>query len=186
MCITLHRDMNSSQLLVKQMNSIDNCSAYNTLVGPTGPRGPSETIPGALKAFTIFVDYSGASAISRVYIPPYLFGAGADARLPAGGVFTGDVGTDLVFLGLNTVTIRNTNYAFVSTISVSGYVSGGSWQTSNYGRIATGYVYHSSTADYLAIINALDAANTNGGNTTTRPSTGSAAGFLAAITIFYM
>jgi hypothetical protein len=178
--------MNSSQLLVKQMNSIDNCSAYNTLVGPTGPRGPSETIPGALKAFTIFVDYSSASAISRVYIPPYLFGTGADARLPPGGIFTTDVGTDLVFLGLDTITIRNTNYAFVSTVSVSGYVSGGSWQTSNYGRIAAGYVYHSSTADYSATINGLNAANTNSTNTSTKPSTGAGAGFLAAITVFYI
>jgi len=31
--------MNSSQLLIKQMNTINNCAAYNSLVGPTGPIG---------------------------------------------------------------------------------------------------------------------------------------------------
>lgn len=176
--------MNSSQLLVQQMNTLGQCSIFNIKVGPTGPRGPSDTIPGALKAFTIFVDYSGTSAISRVYIPPYLFGTGADARLPPGGVFTADVGTDLVFLGLATVTIRNTTYAFVSTISASGYVSGGSWQTS--GNIGSSAIYHSSTADYSATINAITTTNVNGGNSTTRPSTGTASGFLGAITIFYV
>ena len=173
--------MNSSQLLVKQMNNINNCLAYNTLVGPTGPRGPSDTIPGALKAFTVFIDYSGGSAISRVYVPPYLFGAGADPRLPPGGIFTADVGTDLVFLGLSTVSLQNTAYAFVSTIGVSGY-GGSSWQT----RVAADVIYHSSTADYSVTINGLTATNANGGNTSTRPLTGVSTGFLAAITIFYM
>jgi hypothetical protein len=176
--------MNSSQLLVQQMNTLGQCSIFNIKVGPTGPRGPSETIPGALKAFTIFIDYSGGSAISRVYIPPYLFGTGADARLPPGGVFTTDVGTDLVFLGLDTVTIRNTAYAFVSTISVSGYFSGGAWQTS--GNIGPSDIYHSSTADYSATINGLTATNVNGNNTGTKPSAGIASGFLGALTIFYV
>ena len=165
------------------MNNIGNCLAYNTLVGPTGPRGPSETIPGALKAFTIFVDYS-TGTISRVYIPPYLFGSSANASLPPGGTFTADVGTDLVFLGLNTLTLQNTVYPFVSTISVSGYVSGGAWQTTN--LVGASYVYHSSTADYSTTINGVTPTNTNGNNSSTRPATGVATGFLAAITIFYM
>ena len=179
--------MNSSQLLVRQMNTINNCAAYNTLVGPTGPRGPSETIPGALKAFTIFVDYSAANAISRVYIPPYLFGAGADPRLPPGGVFTTNIGTDLVFLGNPTIVMAHTTYAFASSLSANGYITAGQWQIVPPANIRpqTGYLNYTITNDYGITIG-TDLQPINGTNLSVKPTSGIASGFLATITIFYV
>ena len=179
--------MNSSQLLIRQMNTINNCTAYNTLVGPTGPRGPGLTIPGALKAFTIFIDWSSGTAISRVYIPPYLFGAGADSRLPPGGVFTTDIGTDLVFLGNQTIVMNNTTYAFASSLSANGYVSAGNWEIVPPSVIASGSgnLNYTMTADYGVTIG-TKLADINNTNYTVRPTTGIASGFLATITIFYV
>jgi len=169
------------------MNNINNCIAYNTLVGPTGPRGPSETIPGALKAFTIFVDYSAANAISRVYIPPFMFGVGADPSLPPGGVFTTNVGTDLVFLGNPTIVMAHTNYAFATSLSANGYITQGQWQIVPPANIRpqNGFLNYSITNDNSITIGA-DLQPINGANLAVKPTSGVAAGFLATITIFYM
>lgn len=178
--------MDSSELLRIRLANRLACASQQIAIGPTGPTGGSSTIPGALKAFTIYVDYSAANQISRVYIPPYLFGSAAAPILQLGGVFTADVGTDLVFLGNPTIVLNNTTYAFVSSMNASGFVAAGAWQPINAGNIRAGSVFYSVTSDYRVTLNGLNLSNINGANTTVYPITGTAAGFLATITIFYV
>jgi hypothetical protein len=146
--------------------------------------GPINTY--ALKAFTIFVDYSAANALSRVYIPPGLF---TNPLLSAGGTFTANVGTDLVFVGNPTIVMRNTTYAFIVFLSANGYVttSGGQWQLVSPSQIrpGNGYLNVTTTLDYTATIGA-DLAAINGANLSVYPTTGTAAGFLGIITLYYM
>ena len=148
--------------------------------GRTGPTGPGNTY-GA-KAFTIFVDYSAQNAISSVSIPPGLF---TNPALSAGGVFSTDVGTDLVFYGLDNITCANTTYAFVTGISVSGYISSSQWIPIPGGNIGPTRVYYSVTSDNGIQIRGLNLTNINGANTATRPASGVAAGFLVTVTLFY-
>ena len=179
--------MNSGELLRLQLANRLLCSQQQGCMGATGPAGGSATIPGALKAFTIYLDYSLAGSISRVYIPPGLFGPAADPRLVVGGTFLGDVGSDLVFLGLPTVTMANTAYAFAAGLSANGYIAAGKWQIvppSNI-RPGAGFLNYSFINDYGVTIT-TDLASLNGANTLAYPTTGAAAGFLATITIFYV
>jgi len=151
--------------------------------GNTGPTGPGNT--NASKSFTIFLDYSAANAIKRVYIPPGMF---TNPPLSAGGTFTADVGTDLVFLGNPTVAIRNTTYPFIVGLFANGYVTTGEWQLTSPSQIRPGnisYLNVTITADHAATIGANLTA-INGGNLSVYPSTGTAAGFLAMITVFYL
>jgi hypothetical protein len=161
------------------------CETNQIAIGPTGPTGGSATIPGALKAFTIFVDYSTNTAISRVYIPAGLFGP-TNPVLAAGGVFTANQGTDLVFLGGTTITLNNTAYPFVSAMNASGYISAGNWQPVMGGNIRPGLIEYSVTNDYSVRLIGLETANINGASLTPKPTTGVAAGFLATVTIFYV
>jgi hypothetical protein len=177
--------MNCSQLLNRTLANQLVCQTQQIAIGPTGPAGGSETIPGALKAFTIFIDYSAASAISRLYIPPGLFGP-SNPLLAVGGVFTANQGTDLVFLGESTITMNNTAYAFVSVINASGYISAGKWQPVMAGNIRPGLIEFSLTNDYSVTLLGLETANINGASITPKPTTGVAAGFLATVTIFFM
>jgi len=177
--------MNCSQLLNRTLASRLICETNQIAIGPTGPAGGSDTIPGALKAFTIFVDYSAAAAISRVYIPAGLFSS-ANPVLAAGGVFTTDQGTNLVFLGGTTITMNNTAYAFVSGINASGYISAGEWEPIRGGNIGVNAVYYSVVNDYSVIVKGLETANINGASITPKPTTGVAAGFLTTVTIFYV
>jgi hypothetical protein len=177
--------MNSGELTRIQLANRLVCASQQISIGPTGPTGGSATIPGALKAFTIFIDYSAASVISRLYIPAGLFGS-SNPVLAAGGVFTANQGTDLVFLGSSTITMNNTLYAFVSSISASGYISSGKWQPVMGGNIGPTHINYSITNDYSVILSGLELANINGASTTPKPTTGVAAGFLATLTIFYV
>jgi hypothetical protein len=165
------------------------CQTQQIAIGPTGPTGTtgeSNVVPGAIKAFTIFLDYTTANAISRVYIPAGLFGP-ANPTLAAGGVFTADQGTDLIFLGGTTLTMNNTAYPFVSGINGSGYIAAGGWQNMNAARLNAGFngLYFSVTNDYSVTFNGLNLSNLAGGVVTKAP-TGIAAGFVATITIFYV
>jgi len=179
--------MDSSELLRIRLANRLVCASQQISIGPTGPTGGSSTIPGALKAFTIYVDYSAANQISRVYVPPYLFGSAAAPILQLGGVFTADVGTDLVFLGNPTIVMNNTTYAFAAGLSANGYVVTGRWQIvppSNI-RPATGFLNYTITADYGLTLT-TDLGAINGQNFSVYPMTGTAAGFLATITIFFV
>jgi len=177
--------MNCSQLLNRTLASRLVCETNQIAIGPTGPTGGSATIPGALKAFTIYVDYSANNAISRLYIPAGLFGP-ANPVLAFGGVFTANQGTDLVFLGGTTITLNNTAYAFVSSINASGYIPAGAWQPVYGARIGPTFINYSVTNDNAVLIEGLDTSNINGGSITPKPTTGVAAGFLATVTIFYV
>ena len=178
--------MNSGELLRIQLANRLLCASQQLCSGATGPAGGSETIPGALKAFTIFVDLSAAAVVSRVYIPPKLF-ADSNPVLAAGGTFTTNQGADLVFLGQPSIVLNNTRYAFPTGLSGNGYIYAGKWEIVPPANIrpATGYLNYTTVADYSATIG-VDLNQINGANLSVRPTTGAAAGFLATITIFYM
>ena len=176
--------MNCSQLLNRTLASKLVCETNQIAIGPTGPAGPIGPVMGALKAFTIFLDYSGTNAISRVYIPPGLFSN--TTTLSSGGVFTADVGANLVFFGKPTVTMNNTTYQFVSYIGGSGYVAARTWGPIPGSRIGPTAVNYSVTTDYSVVLKGLELGNINGANVAVKPTTGLAAGFLATITIFYV
>jgi len=164
------------------------CQTQQIAIGPTGPTGTTGTtniIPGAMKAFTLFLDYSTANAISRVYVPPGLFSP-ANPTLAAGGIFTADQGTDLIFLGSASPVLNNTAYPFAVGINCSGYISAGRWQPILGGNIGPGVVNYSVVNDYSVNLYGLDLANINGASVAPKPTTGVAAGFLATITIFYV
>ena len=150
-------------------------------IGPTGPTGASGGGSGNSKSYVIFVDYSTGAAISRVKIPAGLF---TNPTLSGGGVFTADVGTDLVFFGLDNITCNNTTNAFVTGIQVSGYIASGNWQPIAGGNISATKTYFSFSADYSVQMKGLNLTNING-SSLTRPSTGTGSGFLATITLFY-
>jgi hypothetical protein len=130
------------------------------------------------------VDYSASAALSRVYIPPGLF---ANAPLSAGGTFSANQGTDLVFLGNPTIVMRNTTYAFVINLSANGYVTSGQWQLVSPSQIrpGNGYLNVTTLTDYNTTIG-TDLGAINGANLSVYPSTGIAAGFLGVITLYYM
>lgn len=184
--------MNSGELTRIQLANRLVCASQQISIGPTGPAGgtgptgsPAPTI-GLARSFTIFLDYSATNAISRVYIPPGLF---ANAPLSAGGTFTANQGTDLVFLGNPTIDIQNTTYPFIVGLFANGYTStsGGRWELTSPSQIrpGAGYLNVTTTADYTATIGA-DLGAVNGGSLTPRPSSGIGAGFLGMITLFYM
>lgn len=177
--------MNSSELLRIQVAGNLNCRALNNLIGPTGPTGPAgPTNPNGIKSFTILLDYGAATSISRVMIPAGLF---TNPLLSAGGVFTANVGTDLLFTGGAVLTLQNTRYAFLAGMQTAGYINAGRWQPIPGGKIGAPLgVYYNVTTDYAATIAGLGLANINGSNVAVRPSTGVAAGFLVSITLFYM
>jgi hypothetical protein len=176
--------MNSGQLLNRTLANRLVCESQQIAIGPTGPPGPVTALPGVLKAFTIYLDYSGGTSISRVYIPPGLFST--NPTLAAGGVFTANVGTDLVFVGTSTVKMNGTTYAFACSIAGSGYVAAREWNPIPGGRIAPAFVSYSVKTNNAIEIKGLALGNINGANYAVRPTTGALTGFLATITIFYV
>jgi hypothetical protein len=148
----------------------------------TLPYGGIQGPPGPAKKFTIYLDYSSANAISRVYVPPGLF---SGSPLSAGGTFTSDQGTDLVFYGLDQLTLDTTTYEFLVGFHVQGYVTSGEWIPIPGANISQSKVYSSVTQTNKVIFKGLNLGNINGANTSVKPSFGSASGFLATITLFY-
>ena len=180
--------MDCNELLRRQLANRLVCQSQQIAIGPTGgtgpfgPTGPPASTAGLTKSFTILVDYSTQSSISRVSIPAGLF---TNPTLSGGGVFTADVGTDLVFFGLDTITCANTTSAFVNGMSASGYISSGQWIPIPGGNIGPTKVYYSITTDYSTQLRGLNLTNINGANVAVRPGAGVAAGFLATVTLFY-
>jgi hypothetical protein len=117
-------------------------------------------------------------------VPPGLFTS--NPTLAAGGTFTNNVSTDLVFYGLDSVTMVDTTWAMINGVLVSGYVAAGAWQPIPGANIGPTKVYYSSASDYNVSLNGLGLANINGANTAIKPSTGVASGFLATVTLFYI
>ena len=147
--------------------------------GTTGPTGPA----GALKSFTIYLDYSSGTVISRIYLPP---GMSTAASLAAGGTFTSDVGTDLVFAGTTNITIADTLYPYAIGLNATGYSASSYWQATAQSSLGGSGVGWQNTSDYtLRLVNATP-ARLNGNNISIYPSTGVLAGWLATITIYFL
>jgi hypothetical protein len=154
--------------------------------GPTGSQGPTgPSVPtGNVISFTIFLDYSSTNQISRIYIPPGLM---ANAPLAAGGTFTTDVGTDLIFeSSVSTFTMNNTTYANLSSIAVQGYIPGNMWVPMASQNLTPTRLYSAVSADYSVTFNGVSLTYINGGNLTPKPVSGILAGFLATIQLNYI
>jgi hypothetical protein len=180
--------MDCNELLRRQLANRLLCQSQQIAVGPTGgtgPVGPAGTpapVIGLAKAYTILVDYSTQASISRVVIPPGLF---TNPVLIGGGTFTSNVGTDLLFLGLDSITCSNMSNRFVVGMQVSGYLSSNQWIPIPGGNIGPTKTYYSVSTDGSVQIRGLNLTNINGANASTRPAVGVAAGFLVTITLFY-
>ena len=184
--------MNSGELTRIQLANRLVCASQQISIGPTGPAGgigptgaPAPTT-GATKSFTIFVDFVAGAGIDSVYIPPGLFSASAAGNLSLGGSFGADVSPDLVFKGLNQITLGHMQFAFITGITASGYYASGQWNPIAGGNIGNTKLHYQITTDNSAIIANVTATNITGGNTATRPSGTSADGYLATITLFYL
>jgi hypothetical protein len=83
--------------------------------------------------------------------------------------------------------MENTTYAFIVGLFANGYVASGQWQLVSPAqtRPGIGYLNVTTSADYTATIGA-DLGAINGGNLSVYPSSGTASGFLAMITLFYL
>jgi len=164
--------------------------AASSVTGPTGSTGPRGTgstgstgPAGALKSFTIYLDFSSGTVISRVYLPP---GMSTAPALAAGGTFTSDVGTDLVFTGTTSITITNTAYPFAIGLNATGYSVSNYWQPTAQSSLGGSGVGWQNTTDYtLRLINATP-ARLNGNNVSVYPSTGVLSGWLATITVYFL
>ena len=156
--------------------------------GPTGRTGPTGTTgttgpAGALKSFTMYLDFSSGSAISRIYLPP---GMSTTPSLAAGGTFTGDVGSDLVFFGTTNISITNTFYAFPIGLSATGYSTSLYWQPTAQSSLGGAGVTWQNTADNTLNIKGATPARLNGANTANKPASGLLSGWLATLTIYFL
>jgi len=159
-------------------------TAVNT--GSTGTTGCTgiQGIPGNPKNFTVLLNYSGGSSISGVRIPPGLFGGTAYNTLQAGGDFTAEQGGDLLFLNKPTLTLNNTTYSFLTSVSISGFITSGAWQPISPNNIGGSAVNYKVTGDNSVALY-LPLAYINGGNNSVYPS-GYGRGYLVAVTLFYL
>ena len=189
--------MNSSDLLRLQLSQQIGCAEYGVALGatgPTGPAGPTGPVgtPGYAKMYTIYLKYTNiplgagtATVLNSVYIPP---GLSTTPSLAAGGTFTANVGTDLVFFQTTNITISNTTFAFPIGLSATGYTASGYWSPSAYSNLggSSARITWQNTADNQLRLFGLTAANINGANVSRVPSTGVLAGWLGTLTIYYL
>ena len=155
------------------------CTASGFFIGPTGPVGPGP----ADKVFTIYLDFSSGTAISRVYIPPGLSRA---SSLANGGVFTANVGTDLVFTGTTNLSINNTTYPFPIGLSATGYIAT-YWRPVSYSQLGgSSYVHWQNTSDNTLNLMNLKPEFLTSGVYADRPTSGVLSGWLATLTIYYL
>jgi hypothetical protein len=107
--------------------------------------------------------------------------------LAAGGIFTADVGSDLIFFETSAISITNTVYPFPIGLSATGYSASSYWQASTQSYLGGGGASWQNTADYTLSLKGLTAARLNGGNAgTVRPSSGVLSGWLATLTIYFL
>lgn len=159
---------------------IDGIAANTGTTGSTGAQG----IPGNPKNFTVLLNYSGGASISGVRIPPGLFSGAAYNTLAAGGDFTEEQGGDLLFLNKPTLTLNNTTYSFLTSVSISGFITSGAWQPISPNNIGGSAVNYRVTGDNSVALY-LPLAYINGGNNSVYPS-GYGSGYLVAVTLFYL
>lgn len=195
--------MDSSELLRIRLANRLVCASQQISIGPTGPTGAASgggggtgvtgstgpTGPenaGGVKSYTIFIDFTAGGTISSLYIPPGLFSPSAAGGLAAGGTFTADESPDLVFLGLNQITMNNTSNPFVIGMLASGYYASGQWNPIAGGNIGNTKVYFRTSTNFSAVLQNVTTTLLTGGNTAVRPSGTTADGFLATITLFYL
>jgi hypothetical protein len=152
----------------------------STVTGPTGPGGGGS---GNSKSFTIYIDYTASSSISRIYIPA---GLSTNPSLSAGGTFTADIPGVLTFFGTSSVSIVNATYAIPVGLSSTGYNTGAWFYSGNNISSVGGKINFSSTSDYTLNLTNVTAANINGGNVATRPSSGVLSGWLGTLTIYFL
>jgi len=105
--------------------------------------------------------------------------------LAAGGIFTNNVGTDLIFIGTTNITITNTSYPFPIGLSATGYSTSYYWQPASQAVLGGSGVTWQNTADYNLILKGVTPGRLNGGNTANYPSTGVLSGWLATLTIYF-
>lgn len=195
--------MDCNVLLQRQLANRLVCQTQQIAVGPTGATGSSGPLGptgftganpptiGLTKSFTILVDFTAGTGISKIYIPPGFFSVSAAQNLSQGGTFTADVSPDLLFQGgqQDSITCSNTQYSFISGINASGFYSSGLWSPiagGNIGGTTTKLSYQFNTNNSVIITNITTSLLTSG-NTATRPQAGAPGdGFLATITLFYI
>jgi hypothetical protein len=153
------------------------CTASGFFIGPTGPVGPGP----ADKVFTIYLDFA-SSAITRVYIPPGLSRA---PSLAAGGIFTENVGSDLVITGGTNLFINNTTYAFPIGLSATGYMAGGYWRAVPAVRLGGNEITWENSTDNVLNLKSLTPLNFNSAHYTA-PTSGVLSGWLGTLTIYYL
>ena len=154
------------------------CTASGFFIGPTGPVGPGP----ADKVFTIYLDFSSGTAISRVYIPPGLSRA---PSLAAGGIFTANVGTDLVFTGTTNLLINNTTYPFPIGLSATGYTASNFWRLVPGERLGGSAITWENSTDNVLNLKSLTPVSFTAGHYTA-PTSGVLSGWLGTVTIYYL
>jgi len=150
--------------------------------GPTGPTGVTGPV-GSSKSYTIYLDFSSGTAISSIYLPP---GMSTTPSLADGGVFTDNVGTDLVFKDTTNISITNITYPFATGLSATGFSASSSWAPTPQSSLGGSGVSWQNTMDNMLSITGASAGRLNGGNTAVRPVSGVLSGWLATITIYYL
>jgi len=156
--------------------------AASTVTGPTGTIGLRGQ-DGSAKNFNIFINYSTASSIGYVKVPPGVFGPAASPEIQAGGLFGPNQDPSLGISNVN-LTLRNTLYSFITHIAISGYRSNGTWQSMPYINMDPSNVRYSTLSDNSVVLY-LPLSSINGGFLMT-PTTGSGAGFQVSISIFFL
>jgi hypothetical protein len=183
-------DFSGSHTWNVNLDGIDGPTGPTGLEGPTGPigeTGPTGDIgptgaSGSPTQFTLYIDYSSASQMSRIYVPAGLF---QTSPLAEGGTFTADEGTDLVFFGLTQLTMENTVPAFLVGVHIQGYIAADAWIPIPGANISQDKVYYQVIQENAATFYGLNLGNINGANTAVKPAFGSASGFLVTLTLHY-
>ena len=167
--------------------------AESTVTGPTGntgatgPTGPTgETGPaGALTFFSLYLRYTSGGQLDQLYIPPGLFNVGSG--LSAGGTFTSNQGTDLVFTGGTSISMQNTTYNQLSMINgVSWQNLGTEWiniPNTNFG--GGGKIQVRQTANYTYSVTSLTTTNT-GAYVSNSASFGLALGYQVVLNLLFL
>jgi hypothetical protein len=174
--------MDSSELLRLQLAKKLECSRIGYASGPIGPTGPAGT-SGLPKVFTLYLDYSSSNSLSRIYIPP---GFSTTPSLAAGGIFTSNVDSDLVFLGTTNIYITNTTYAYPIGLSGTGYITSGYWSPIASSYLGGSLLTWQHIEDNVLNMVGVTGQRVNGANVSVYPNSGVLSGWLGTLTISYL
>ena len=192
--------MNSSELLRIATANAMACSRLNIAIGPTGATGAGGVGPTgsvgptgapATKIFTLYLDYSSGTTLSRIYIPP---GFSTDPALVAGGIFSADIAGVLTFKNTTNIIITSTTYGFPVGIMGTGYVGATvattSWQPVAGGNLGGANIGWQITNYNTLSLKGVTPTRINGGNVTVKPPPGQIlsenGGWLGTLTLFYL